>query len=119
MNISFTATEASFEVEEYALIIAVRDRNNILVFQRDSENSLEDWGLYVEFGEQYNGGYECVSSCHLNRKFLQVNLSNQLGCLEGVAGFDIFLEIDDDSYNSLLEGLPRILRDMPNSLHIG
>jgi hypothetical protein len=118
MNISFTATEASFEVEEYALILAVEGSNNTLVFQRDSENSFEDWGLYLEFGEQHNGGYECVSSCYLNRKSLQVNLSNQLGELEGITSFEIVLEIDDNSYNILLEGLPRVFRDMSDSLHI-
>jgi hypothetical protein len=118
MHISFTAIEASFEFDEYTIIANVEGTDNILVFQRDSEQNFEDSGLYIQFGDQHNGEYECVEFCCLSRKILQVSLSRQLGSLEGVTGFDIKLEINDESYNHLLEGLPRIFREMPNYLKI-
>ncbi len=118
MHISFIAIEASFETDEYALIVSLEGTENSLVFQRDSDENFEDAGLYLEFGGQHNGGYGCVESCFLNRKIIQVNLSRQLGVLEDVNGFDIKLDIDDTSYDQLLDGLPRIFREMANSLQI-
>ncbi len=118
MHISFTAIEASFESDEYALILGVEGTEQSLVFQRDSEQNFEDFGLYLEFGGQHNGDYGCVTSCFLSRKSLRVNLSRQLGMLDDISGFDIKLEINDISYKQLLEGLPRIFRGMTNSLQV-
>jgi hypothetical protein len=119
MNISFTAVNTDFECDEYALIVSVEGIDNSLSFQRDSEQeSDDDSGLYIQFGEQQNGDYECVKRCCVSRKSIDVVLSRQLGNLENVNGFHVNLDIDDKSYEELLEGLSRVFRDMPGYLQI-
>ncbi len=118
MNISFTAVNADFEYDEYALIVSLEGMESSLSFQRDSEQNFEDAGLYIQFGEQQNGDYECVRYCHLSRTNIEVVLSRQLGNLGNVNGFHINLDIADESYEKLLEGLLRVFRDMSGYLKI-
>src|SRR5262249_50709682 len=105
MRISFKATEAGFDANEDAEICGVSDSGHYLTFQRDAEGSVEDWGVHLEYDDQSNGGYNCVSSCRLSRSELRVSLSRQLGGLEGVEGFDVVLGLDDQSYEMLRNGL--------------
>jgi hypothetical protein len=119
MNISFTAVNTDFEYDEYALIVSIEGIENSLSFQRASEQeSDDDSGLYIQFGEQQNGDYECVTRCCVSRKNIEVVLSRQLGNLENVDGFHVNLDIDDESYDRLIEGLSRVFRDMPSCLQI-
>jgi hypothetical protein len=56
-----------------------------LNLQRDSEagDPNEDWGVYVEFDDQINGGYNRVKGCRLTRALLVVELAGQLETWRG------------------------------------
>lgn len=117
MRIAFRATEARFDVDEYALVCGVRGgEEQYLIFQRGPEGSTEDWGVYLEYGDQINGGYRCVGQCRLGPEHLSVDLAGQLGSLGGVDGFDVELVLDDESYEQLRTGLRRIFRGQPEAL---
>jgi hypothetical protein len=118
MRFSFEATEAGFDADEGALVCGVTDGERYLTFQRDAENSGEDWGIYLEYGDQINGGYNCVRSCRLSRFALHVDLSQPLGRLEGVEGFDVAFRLHDQSYEALCTGLERVFRGMSEVLHL-
>jgi hypothetical protein len=121
--VRFLATNGEFDDDDYSLICGVdgRDAEGIehaLSFDRLSEsaameNSNEDWGVHTQFDDQSNGGYRRVSQCRLSRKFLSVDLSDQLGCLANVGGFDIELSISDEMFEKVRDGLSRIFRNMP------
>ena len=118
MRLSIVATEAGFEAVEYALICGVAGEGQHLTFQRDAEDSGDDWGVHFEYGGQANGGYGCVAGCRLGRNFMAVDLARQLGDLSGVTGFDITLDIDPQSLASLRGGLQQVFRGQPDVLSL-
>jgi hypothetical protein len=118
MRIAFEATEAGFDADEYALVCGVSSGTQSLTFQRDAEGSGEDWGVYLEYRDQSNGGYNCVRRCRLTREVLSVELSRQLGTLANVAGFGVTLGVDEESFRALRAGLLRVFRAMPGVLHL-
>jgi hypothetical protein len=63
----FAASEAGFEADEYALVCGVYGESQYLTFQRDAEDSDDDWGVQLQYGDQSNGSYDCVRDCHLAR----------------------------------------------------
>jgi len=91
MRIAFEATEAGFDPDQYVLVCGVSGDDSAgtphyLTFSRDAEQNFEDWGVHVEYDDQSNGDYGCVSGCRLSREALHVVLSRQLGNLAGVEG---------------------------------
>jgi len=121
MRITFEATQAGFDADKHALVCGMSGadesgKTRYLVLQRDAEESSEDWGVHLEYDDQSNGDYGCVSACRLSRVSLHVDLSRQLGRLAGVTGFDISLRLDNESYESLQHGLPRVFRGMAGAL---
>jgi hypothetical protein len=123
MRIAFQATEAAFEADECAIVCGFAGTDadgaeHYLTFQRSPEGEApgEDWGVHLEFDDQINGQYERIRACRLSRDRLSVDLSQQLGSLAGVEGFDLALAIDDSSFEQVRVGLPRIFREMPSVL---
>lgn len=126
MRVRFRAIDGGFDADEYALICGVRGRGSdgaehSLILSRSSEPAAaedpgDDWGVYMEFDDQINGGYDRVSQCRLSRTTLSVDLSGQLGRLIGVEGFDVGLSLGDELYEQLHAGLSRIFRDLPGML---
>jgi hypothetical protein len=118
MRVTFIATEAGFEADEFALICGVAGQEQYLTFQRDPEGSAEDWGVHIEYGDQSNGGYNCIAACQLARHEMVVDLGRNLGKLSGVNGFDVILELDDESFRSLWAGLQQIFRGCDETLQM-
>jgi hypothetical protein len=118
MRLSFVATEAGFEADEYALICGVSGEGQYLTFQRDAEDSGEGWGIHLEYGDQANGGYGCVAGCRLAGNAMTVDLARPLGRLTGVTGFDVTLDIGPESLASLRTGLQRVFRGHADTLYI-
>jgi hypothetical protein len=115
MRLKFEATEAAFVTQDDALVCGVSGADSAgaqhcLTFQRDAEDTDDDWRIHLEYDDQINGDYDCVRSCRLSRFELQVSLSRQLGRLEGVEGFDILLRVHHTSYEALRSGLERVFR---------
>jgi hypothetical protein len=119
MRLGFCATTAHFEGDEYALVCGVADAESYLALQRDSEDSDEDWGIHLEYGDQSNGDYERVARCRLTRQRLEVDLSAQLGALADVEGFDVDLAVTDAAFQTLRDGLRQVFRGKLNQLQIG
>ena len=116
MRVAFTADEGGFDADEYALICGVAGEGHYLTFQRDAEDSDEDWGIHVEYDDQSKGDYECVAACRVGTDALSVDLSRQLGRLVGVTGFDVALRLGPDQLAALRAGLRRVFRGRLNAL---
>lgn len=110
MRISFTADEGKLDANEDTLTCGVSGDGKWLVFQRDAEDSDEDWGIHLEYTDQSNGDYECVAACRLGPDLLSVDLSRQLGQLKSITGFDVALRISPEEYANVRSGLRRVFR---------
>jgi hypothetical protein len=118
MRITFRATNGGFEADEYALVCGLIGVDadgavHYLNFQRSPEGTAadQDGGVYIEYDDQINGEHGRVRQCRLSRDLLSVDLSQQLGTLVGVDGFDIAMAIDDLTCKQIRTGLSRIFRD--------
>jgi hypothetical protein len=123
MRIAFRASQASFEDDGELLVAGVAtggdpdddEESHYLNLQRDAEGHrgrLQDWekdGLYIEFDDQGQGDYGVVRECRLGRSMLSVDLSEPIGGIDEVEGFDVELAIDDECYERLRASLPRIV----------
>jgi hypothetical protein len=110
MRVAFTADEGGFEADEYALVCGVAGEGNYLTFQRDAEESDDDWGIHLEHNDQSNGDYGCVAACRVGAASLCVDLARQLGGLSGVTGFDVALRLGPEQVAELRVGLRRVFR---------
>ena len=118
MQIEFRATTGAFVANENALVCGVKGEGQYLTFQRDLVDSDDDWGVYLEYGDQANGAYERIAKCRLSREHLQVDLSAELGSLSGVDRFDVMLAIDDASFAAVRMGLRKVFRGKPGILEM-
>ena len=117
MRIILHATMGSFEADEFALVLGLTgiDPNgaeHYLIVQRalDGGKPEEDWGVHIEFDDQINGQYDRVQKFRLSRERLSVDLTEQLGTLAGVEGFDVELDLDDSTFALIRTGMPRNFR---------
>jgi len=128
MRVSFRATDAGFDADEYSIVCGVDGHDavgieHVLSFDRLSEEAAlvdpaDDGGVHTQFDDQSNGGYGCVAKCKLSRRLLTVDLAKRLGELVGVDGFDVELAITDELFADVRSGLARIFRAMPGVLVI-
>ncbi len=87
MRVTFTADDAGFDKDGYALVCGVAGEGHYLTFQREAEDSDEDWGIHLEFDDPSNGNYVCVAACRLSSESLSVDLARPLSRkLDGIAG---------------------------------
>lgn len=77
-----------------------------IVFQRMEGD--ED-GLHFEYRDQRYGDYDLVAACRLHRNRIEIHLSRPIDELEGVDGFDVDLDVDDEAYHHFQDGLARVL----------
>ncbi len=113
VRIEFTADTATFDEIDEVIIsgLAVGDGvETYLMFQRSVADGPDDWGVYLEYGDQANSEYEAISACRLSRERVEVDLSGRLGNLEGVEGFDVTLQVDDSTFQSFADGLTKVFR---------
>jgi hypothetical protein len=113
MRISFTADIATYDEFEGVLVagLAVDDGSrSYLNFQRSSPDNSDDWGVYLEYNDQSNSGYNVISACRLSRFKVEVNLCKPLSNLQNVTGFDVELEIKDATYECFVQGIMKIFR---------
>jgi Immunity protein 10 len=119
MRVAFKADEGGFEADKYALVCGVAGDGKYLTFQRDAEDSDEDWGVHLEFLDQSNGDYRCIASCRLTPEWLSVDLNQQLGRLAGVTGFDVALHLSKKNWAAVRDGLRRVFRGQSNLITEG
>jgi hypothetical protein len=111
MRIAFIADEGSFDTDEYAMVCSVAGGEHYLMFQREVEEAGEDWGVYLEYDDQSNGGYECVAACRIDADLLSVDLAKQLGRrLVSVTGFDVTLRLSPEQAETVRAGIRRLFR---------
>lgn len=131
MRINFRATAGTFEDEDEVLVLGVatdedwdqdEENGHALQFQRPSEVStkpLQDWeedGIYLEYNDQIYAEYGIVGRCRMSRERLSVDLSGRFDGMEEVEGFDVDLAVDDETYEQLRAGLPRIFHGLTERL---
>jgi hypothetical protein len=110
MRVAFTADEGGFDGDEYTLVCGLAGGGHYLTFQRDSEESDEDWGIHLEYDDQSNGDYGCVAACRFGPESLSIDLAQELGGLTGVSGFDLALRLSPEKWQAVQSGLRRVFR---------
>jgi hypothetical protein len=112
MRVSFTASKATYEEVEGALIVGVAAGDatqEYLLFQRSSSEAFDSEEIYIEYKDQSFSGFNVIDSYRLTRDRLEVDLSETLGSLD-ITGIDVELELDDASYEQLSKGLSQVYR---------
>jgi hypothetical protein len=117
-TLSFTATEAGVEEDEYALVAGVGrdDPYQYVNFQRDAEPGDDDWGIHFEFNDQINGAYECIRRCTVSRRRLQVELTRPIDWQKKISSVDIKLNVPDSEFETFMKMLRRIFRERESLL---
>jgi hypothetical protein len=115
MRLAFDATEFGFESDKHALVCGLSGcdaagQAHYLTLSRDAEGNFEDWGVHLEYDDQSNGAYECISRCELQREALRVDLTGTLREKKQISGFDVALRIDDALFDRLRVALRQIVR---------
>ncbi len=119
MRIEFTADTATFdEIEETQVCgLAMGDgADTTLMFLRAPDDGLDDCGVYLEYNDEKNAGYDAISACRLRRDRVEVDLAGPLGGLEGVEGFDVSLQVDDPTFQSFADGLAKVFKGEASAL---
>ena len=111
-TLTFTATEAGVDEDEYALVagVACDKPYQYVTFQREAEGVDEDWGIHFGFNDQINGAYECIQKCSVSRKRLRVELTHPIDWQKKISSVDIELNVSDDEFNAFVALLRRIFR---------
>ena len=128
MRLVFRATEGGFDAAEtmYCLVCGVSgldasDKKHYVILQRgvESEDPSEDWGVHFEFDDQSSGAYNCVRCCRMSREALEVELMRPIDRRKQINGVSVDLSgLDEESYDAIRVGLPRIFRGTAGVLEI-
>ncbi|RDE19672.1 hypothetical protein DV711_12375 [Motiliproteus coralliicola] len=118
MVLEFTATEASTTEEFDTVISGARGSEDssghfqYVVFQRGvTLGDDDDWGVHLEYSDQINSGYNCISQCEVSRSHLEIHLSKPFDRLPNIRCFKITFDIGDEAYSSFVKGLNHIFSD--------
>src|SRR5262245_55632810 len=114
MYVTFTADETGTDEEDGVVYTGVRAGDEYLIFSRglDDEEE-EDWGVYLEYRDQINGGYDCIKACTLGRDRLDVDLSKLIDRRKEIEGFHVALGLSGEQWESLAAALKKVFRDSP------
>ena len=122
MRIEFTADTATFDEIDETLVsgLAIGDgTETYLMFLRSPDEGPDDCGVYLEYNGQMNAGYDTVSACRIRRDRVEVELSDPLGSLEDVDGFDVSLQVDDSTFQRFADGLAKVFQGEASALLSG
>lgn len=112
-RMEFSAHEARTDARDGALSCGfsgpdAAGRTQDLVLQSATDPDVDDgWGVYLEFDDQINSGYDLVRSCRLRRDRIAIDLRKPLE-RPHVDGFDVTLKLSDEAYDDVRAGLERI-----------
>jgi len=121
MRIEFTADTATFDEIGEAFVSGLAIGEGVetyLMFLSSGGEGDDDCGVYLEYNDKVNAGYDLISACRLCRGRVEVDLSGTLGDLEDVDGFDVTLQVDDPTFQSFADGLVKVFRGDASSLLI-
>jgi hypothetical protein len=92
--VTFTADETGTAEMHGVVTTGVRAGDEYLVFSRGlDDEEMEDWGVYLEYRDQINGGYDCIKACVLGRERLEVELSKPIDRHKDIEGFHVKLAL--------------------------
>lgn len=86
-------------------------------FQRSLEPGNTD-GIYTEYNGQENGGFNMIKHCQFSHNKMTIQLSQQLGSLQGIDGFDMSLNLEDDVLDELKNFLFRVFQGYEDILDV-
>jgi hypothetical protein len=119
VQVTFTADETGTTEEFGVVTTGVKGGDEYLMFMRGLDDSdIEDWGVYLEYGDQGNGGYGCIKACVLDRFRLDVELSKSIDRPKAIVGFHVRLTLSNEQLETLIAGLKKVFRDGSDVLKI-
>ena len=110
-TLRFTADYAGGDEDEYCLVAVtgIDGTETYVSFQRHGEyGHEEDWGIYFEFNDQINGGYNNIASCRIDRSALHVILTEPIDHAKRFVDVVVALQINDDEFDAFVSMLRRI-----------
>lgn len=116
------ATEVSTEEADGAVHAALRcqEPHQYLMFERSGTiGDSEDWGIYFEYKDQINSGYNKIKRCTLRRDRLDVQLIGPIDRRKQYDAFEVELRIGRPEWESFALGLRRIFTGHEDILDIG
>jgi hypothetical protein len=100
MRIKFQADTANTDTIDGAIIIGFSAGEKYLMIQRSTDPE-DDCGIYLEFSDQMNSGYNLISECRISEKEISIDLKDPMN--ESIEGFDIELNNTGSIKNNLQE----------------
>ena len=117
MTETFTADAIGAEIFEGALIAGIgsNDSGRYVMFQGTADDPDDPDGIWFEFDDQVNGGYNSVDSVHISGDLLTIELKTPVS---GVQRFSITLAASQEEHADLRSQLARIYQGYPGVLRI-
>jgi len=115
---TLTATTATYDLVDGAHVtgLAIADgTEGYLIFQRSEESDPDDWGIYFEFSDQSNSGYNQIRKCRINRQMVEVDLAETVA---GVSYIKVNLAVDDKPFIKFAAGMREVFRGQQEKLEI-
>ena len=106
MKETFQAKAISIETDQGLQSLALfNDNDQYLFFQCPLEK--KDWnnGVYLEFADENQGGYDVISAIDITVRRLQVSLKSPLLGLPDVDTIEVMLEVDGEQLKALANHL--------------
>ena len=119
MILKFRAKEASSINDFDTVTTGVYGTVEYVCFQRHEVHGHEDEeGVYIEFNDQLHAGEDVVEKVILTKDTLSISLSAPLFQLAHATGFEVALDISDEEFSVLRQGLEFIFWDSLERLEI-
>jgi len=122
MRLSFEANSFFYDKDDDVIYGSLQSFNNeiqehYLNFQRSLAPEDKD-GIYLEFDGQENGGFNVIESCELLRGKMTIQLAEGINVLQEINGFDISIDLDDDSFNEFRDFIIEVFHGYDNIISI-
>ena len=122
MHISFEANSFFHDKDDDVVYGSLQNFNNeiqehYLNFQRSLAPEDKD-GIYLEFDGQENGGFNVIKSCELSRNKMIIQLLEEINTLQEIEGFDISINLDDDTFNEFRDFIAEVFQGYDNIIAI-
>jgi len=91
---------------------------NYMMFQRSPVGDPNDLGIYFEYDDQNNSGYNVIAACRVSQKRIEIDFSKPFPTVNGILGIDADYQVDSVTFQCFIEGLKQVFRNEEVKLSI-
>jgi len=110
-RVSFTAKTITYEIIKDTHFVCISPASGKLgycILSRVIQGISDDEGVYLEFFHELASGYDLVSILEMHRDKIIVSFKKPF---VKITGIDIALDIDDASFEKMIDGINNIFQD--------